>query len=306
MQTTTLHAVDRGDSDPRVQRSKYLGALATQALIAEAELTPKPGLVDRRGSGAHHDLSLGLMKLSATVLEPYFVAMASLSAEYPLDTNLRTELASIGRRAERAMYQATHGSNAHKGAIWLLGLLVSASAYTEAERAPEIAAVAGTIARLPDRALPELITHGDMMQARYGVTGARGEAHDDFSHVVDVGLPTLRARRRDGASEQVCRLDTLLNLMSQVDDTCVLYRGGMDALNTVKHSAYTILAAGGYGTAEGRRLLVDLDRELVARSISPGGSADLLAASLYLDAVENRHPQVHRDHSQWEERDGKA
>src|ERR1700685_1970628 len=75
----------RGDSDRKdspyssraADRSRLLGALAFQALIAEVELTPKPGLVDRRGSGAHHDLSLDLMKRSATVLEPYFVNMAS-------------------------------------------------------------------------------------------------------------------------------------------------------------------------------------------------------------------------------------
>jgi ATP:dephospho-CoA triphosphoribosyl transferase len=39
-------------------QAKHLAGLARQALIAEAELTPKPGLVDRRGSGVHSDLSL--------------------------------------------------------------------------------------------------------------------------------------------------------------------------------------------------------------------------------------------------------
>src|SRR5277367_2370786 len=106
----------------------WLASLARRALIAEAELTPKPGLVDQRGSGAHRDLSLELMKQSTNVLQPYFARMAACSRVWDVDTNLREELAAIGRDAERAMYQATRGSNTHKGAIWILGLLVAAAA----------------------------------------------------------------------------------------------------------------------------------------------------------------------------------
>ncbi len=104
-----------------------LASLAREALIAEAELTPKPGLVDRRGSGAHHDLSLPRMHQSATAIEPYLAEMALRSQGQALDINLRSQLAAIGRDAERAMYHATQGSNSHKGAIWILGLLIAAA-----------------------------------------------------------------------------------------------------------------------------------------------------------------------------------
>ena len=60
------------DAGEELQLGDHLAALARQALIAEAELTPKPGLVDRRGPGAHADLSLELIRLSATVLKTYF------------------------------------------------------------------------------------------------------------------------------------------------------------------------------------------------------------------------------------------
>src|SRR5271169_4522680 len=151
------------------ERSRLLATLASQALIAEAELTPKPGLVDQRGSGAHDDLSLDLMRLSATVLEPFFAAMSENSAGREVDARLREELAEIGRGAERAMFKATRGSNAHKGAIWSLGLLVAATAFRVGQTAREIATVAGAIARLPDRAQPQLITHGGLVRSRYGV-----------------------------------------------------------------------------------------------------------------------------------------
>ena len=306
----------RGDPDRKdtryssraADRSRLLGALAFQALIAEVELTPKPGLVDRRGSGAHHDLSLDLMKLSATVLEPYFVAMSSASLGRDVDSNLRQELAVIGRDAETMMCKATHGSNTHKGAIWNLGLLVSATSCSEEQTAREIAALAGAIARLPDRAQPELITHGDVVRHRYGIAGARGEASDGFPHVIDGGLPTLRKQREAKCSERICRLDALMCLMAEVNDSCVLYRGGREALSLVKSGARAVLRMGGYGSAHGRKLMRELDRQLIARHISPGGSADLLAATIFLDAVERQQSEIRKDYnlSRREGNDGAA
>src|ERR1700683_2192973 len=289
MRGTLLIAGDKQGGTKNLLRSDRLATLATQSLIAEAELTPKPGLVDRRGSGAHNDLSLDLMRLSATVLKPFFAAMSSNSADKEVDAGLREQLAEIGRGAERAMFKATYGANTHKGAIWTLGLLVGAAARRVGQSAQEIATVAGAIARLPDRAQPQLVTHGELMRDRYGVAGARGEASNGFPHVIQFGLPTLCRQRAEKSPEEICRLDALLGLMSEVDDTCVLYRGGSEALSFVKSGAQTVLVAGGYGTFRGRELVRELDRALIARGISPGGSADLLAATIFLDAVE--HPQ---------------
>jgi len=269
-----------------------LAALARQALIAEAELTPKPGLVDRRGSGAHHDLSLDLIRRSAETLEPYFSQMAFLSARRKLDTGLRAELASVGRDAERAMYSSTCGSNAHKGAIWILGLLVAAAARKPPQSVRKVAVVAGAIARLPDHAQPALVTHGDIARRRYGVAGARGEAANNFPHVLEFGLVMLRKQRASGYSEEVSRLDTLLNIMSSLDDTCVLYRGGADALAMVKSGAKDVLLAGGCSHVNGREKLEKLDRALMTSHISPGGSADLLAATIFLDGLESRQIDV--------------
>ena len=280
----TVHVLR--DTAPHRRHSERLAALATQALIAEADLTPKPGLVDQRGAGAHHDLSLALMRQSANVLEPYFATMAFVSAGRNVDSGLRQELAAIGRAAERAMYAVTLGSNTHKGAIWTLGLLVAAAARAEHQNAAEIASMAGAIARLPLRVRPALITHGDVARMRYGSAGARGEAWSGFPHVIQYGLPVLVERRMAGRSEEVSRLDALLAMMARFEDTCVLYRGGAEALSAVKSGAKAVLAAGGHTYASGRQRLRQLDRELIARHISPGGSADLLAATIFLDALE--------------------
>ena len=97
-------------------------------------MTPKPGLVDRRGAGSHTDLSLAIMRRSAFAIEPYFCEMASVSQGAHPSQALRERPAVIGRNAERAMLKATGGSNSHKGAIWILGLLISAAAMMDEGR----------------------------------------------------------------------------------------------------------------------------------------------------------------------------
>ena len=279
--------------------ARWLARLARQALIAEAELTPKPGLVDRRGDGAHTDLSLDILRRSAVAIEPYFCRMAILSKGAQPSRSMREHLALIGRHAEHAMLEATGGSNSHKGAIWALGLLVSAAAMYDEDsaEAAAVAAKAKDTASFEDRAMPRLVSHGDTVARRYGVAGARGEALCGFPHVMQVALPMLHRRRQQGATEQVARLDSLLSVMSRLDDTCVLYRGGEAALATAKEGAIAVEAAGGSGTALGKQRLRQLDRRLLDLNVSPGGSADLLAAALFLDAVERRQNDVEADES---------
>jgi triphosphoribosyl-dephospho-CoA synthase len=270
----------------RVLDAGQLAELARQALVAEVSLTPKPGLVDRRGAGAHSDLSLDLMRQSAAAIAPYFEAMGDSAQSMPFDRGLRTEVAAIGRAAESAMLQATNGSNAHKGAIWILGLLVTAASRGIDLNPAAIAQDAAFLARLPDRAQPQLLSHGEMVQARYGATGARGEAFAGFPHVLHVGLPTLRAERNRARTETNSRLWALLNIMARLEDTCVLYRGGAEGLAIVQKGASDALLAGGPGSVAGELAMLRLDQELLIRNISPGGAADLLAATLFLDALE--------------------
>jgi triphosphoribosyl-dephospho-CoA synthase len=283
-------------------RAIRLARLARQALIAEAELTPKPGLVDRRGPGAHADLSLRIMKRSALAIEPYLCEMALISGRNYPSQPLRERLAVVGREAEQAMLKATSGGNAHRGAIWILGLLISAAMQNEDQaQASTIAGTAKKIATFEDRAIPRLVSHGDLVAKRYGVAGARGEALGGFPHVVDIGLPMLHLRRASAATETVARLDTLLGIMSCLDDTCLLYRGGEEALVTAKAGAAAVESAGGSGTALGKQRLQRLDHRLLELGVSPGGSGDLLAATLFLDAVEQGHHELQADRSGLEE-----
>jgi len=267
------------------RRAAALAERAVHALIEEALLTPKPALVDRRGCGAHTDLDLAKLLRSARALRASFHLMALAAAGAAADLPLRERLGALGRGAERAMLAATGGSNAHRGAIWALGLLVASLALAGPDSsAREVAALAAQLARLPDRHAPCLPSHGAHACRAFGVGGARGEATAGFPHVIEVGLPALAAARRRGASESCARLDALLAIMSSLEDTCLLHRGGWPAVEAARRGARSVLAVGGSGTAAGGAALRALDAELLRRNASPGGCADLLAACLFLDA----------------------
>jgi triphosphoribosyl-dephospho-CoA synthase len=273
----------------QVDNGKVLADLAVGALQEEALLTPKPALVDARGPGAHTDLSLDLLLRSAQSLHGTFVALARAAQGRRADKALREDLAVIGREGEGAMLSATSGVNTHRGALWALGLLVASAAMGQPPDPIErIAARAGAIALQPDRHAPAPTrrSHGACVQGRYGVSGARGEAQRGFPHVITLGLPALRHARWQGVPKPCAQLDALLAIMASLEDTCLLYRGGMAALELARNGARAIITRGGMSTPSSCAALRRLDRALVACNASPGGSADLLAATLFLDRLE--------------------
>jgi triphosphoribosyl-dephospho-CoA synthase len=264
-----------------------LADMAVAALIDEATLTPKPGLVDLRSRGAHRDMDWLLLCHSAWALHPTFCALAEAGCQLAEPRALRERIGQIGRAGEAAMLRATGGINTHRGAIWALGLLVTAAAQEPARHAPHaVAARSGAIARHRDRFAPASTGNkGEIACRRHGIGGARAEAQAGFPHAIHVALPWLERSRANGDGEPSARLNALLALMAQLDDTCVLSRGGSAALASVQAGAAQVLAAGGAGCRQGRRALRRLEHLLVAANLSPGGAADLLAATLFLDRL---------------------
>ncbi|MGF6126619.1 triphosphoribosyl-dephospho-CoA synthase [Pseudomonas frederiksbergensis] len=264
-----------------------LADLAVDALIDEADLSPKPALVDRRGNGAHTDLHLGLMHASALSLWPAFKEMADAAIGFgEVGLPLREALGRIGREGEHAMLATTNGVNTHRGAIWALGLLVAAAAL-ENTSASAVTLCAARLALLDDRFAPRPLTHGAQVAQRYGARGAREEAQLGFPSVLQRALPQLKRSRAMGHGEQNARLDALLAIMTRLADTCVLYRAGEQGLQTMQLGAQAVLDAGGSASLGGRRRLHELDEQLIALNASPGGAADLLAACLFIDRIES-------------------
>ena len=267
--------------------AERLADLAVDALIDEADLSPKPALVDRRGNGAHTDFHLGLIHASALSLWPAFKEMADAAIEFgDVGLPLREALGRIGREGEQAMLATTNGVNTHRGAIWALGLLVAAAAL-ENTNPSAVTLCAARLALLDDRFAPRPLSHGAQVAQRYGARGAREEAQLGFPSVLQRALPQLKRSRALGHGEQNARLDALLAIMTRLADTCVLYRAGETGLQTMQLGAQAVLDAGGSASLGGRRRLHELDEQLIALNASPGGAADLLAACLFIDRLES-------------------
>jgi triphosphoribosyl-dephospho-CoA synthase len=284
-------AFDAFDATPgSASVAERLADLAVDALIDEADLSPKPALVDRRSSGAHTDLHLGLMHASAISLWPAFKQMAeAANAVGEINALLRETIGRLGREGEASMMRTTNGVNTHRGAIWALGLLVTAAALDPNDLSPEgLCRRAGHLALIEDRhqAANQSQSHGQTVARKYGATGAREQARTGFPAVTQTGLPQLIRSRAAGHGEQNARLDALLAIMTTLSDTCVLYRAGEEGLHAMQHGAQRVLDAGGSATLSGRRALNQLDQQLLSLNASPGGAADLLAACLFIDRLE--------------------
>jgi triphosphoribosyl-dephospho-CoA synthase len=266
---------------------------AVLALLHELAAWPKPGLVSHVDTGSHTDMDAAMMQSSAAALRPFFAELAMAGRDGAGMGQLRI----IGLRAEAAMLAATGGVNTHRGAIFGLGLLCAAAGAV-AEISAEGAAVApvrlgqvvvqrwaGDIQRGP---IP-LFSHGAAALRRYGAGGARGEAAGGFRSVYEVGWPALRQGRSLQSNDPSAPpVQACFALIAAVHDTNLLHRGGADGMRFAGEAAASFLLEGGVGAPDWRARAAIVHAAFVARRLSPGGCADLLAMTLFVDALESK------------------
>jgi triphosphoribosyl-dephospho-CoA synthase len=255
-------------------------ALACWALREELTTWPKPGLVSPIDRGSHDDMDASLFEESIASLADYFEAIyAAGRAGAGLN-----EMRALGIAAEARMLRATRGVNTHRGAIFTLGLLLAAAGRRDSAKrlgaivretwGPEISQVEPS---QPD-------SHGLRAARRYNIAGARGQAAGGFPHIYHVGLPALRSARRAGWN--LARVQCVFVLVAHLDDTNLLHRGGEPGLEFARSRARDFLDAGGILRPDGLERAANVHREFVARRLSPGGAGDLLAATIFVDAVD--------------------
>jgi triphosphoribosyl-dephospho-CoA synthase len=261
-----------------------IGGWASECLKLEVATHPKPGLVSHVNTGAHRDMDAALLNASATTLEPYFTALAEAGAAGTGMGRLR----AIGLAAERAMLVTTNGVNTHRGAIFGLGLFCAAAGF---RRSYGAAMTLGAV--IKERWGGEILdgpialrTHGAEMARRHGAGGATVQAGTGFSAVYGVALPALRLGRRLAPGDaEAARVQACMSLIATVEDTNLLYRGGLEGLVFAQRLAQEFLDLGGVGRSNWRERAEKIHVAFVARRLSPGGCADLLAMSLFVEGI---------------------
>ncbi len=262
--------------------AQQIGRAATLALYDELALAPKPGLVTLTDRGSHADMDAHTFMRSLLALRSYFVRIAELGAAgAPFEA-----LERCGIAAEARMLAATGGINTHRGAIFMLGLLCAAAGAlgrraTPAELRQTLLARWGEA--LSARAQRPSTLPGGMAARRLHLRSASAEAALGFPALFETAEPALRNARARGLATTPAHVDTLFSIMAVLDDSNLAHRGGLEGLRFAQAAARDFLAAG--GAAQGIEAAAAIGSEFVRRRLSPGGSADTLAAACWLSRV---------------------
>ena len=280
--------------------AETVGSLAVEAMLYEVTCTPSPGLVDRVNSGAHTDMDFYSFMSSSAALSVCMVrcVQAGLNHAGALPV-LYPVLRQIGIEGEARMLQATGGVNAQKGLLFSLGIVAAAVGWLQQTRGKQdsgsvLQCVATMTSGLVARELANLdkpvtnLTAGEKLYRLHGVTGIRGEMEQGLPAILECGLPTLRQAMADNLGVNGALLQTLLILMTVVDDTTVMNRHHPDKMRLwARGKAQEALAVGGLYTEAGQALLSAMDRDFIEHNVSPGGVADLLSVTWFLYRLEN-------------------
>ena len=278
----------------------FIGSAFLTGTLLELSTHPKPGLVTPRSNGAHRDMNLQTFMVSSAAIAPCFYQCAEAGlTHFGAEQALLPVIRGIGSRYEQRLLAATNGINTQRGLLFSAGILSGVAGLVLRDRplkdADELFELTAAMTKglcqrelgmLGDR---EPKTAGEKLYRRYGVLGIRGEVEAGFPTVRAAGLPALRSARERAASLPTLLLHTLISLMSTTEDTTVLWRGGLSALDFVRDAARRILDLGGAMSDEGMAAIAALDAECITRNISPGGSADLLAITVGVDALLGGH-----------------
>ena len=308
-------AMEQGDMNvirqlvPPTTLPYIIARLATQALQAELDTTPKPGLVDKDNNGAHRDMDYALMQRSIDTLHPYFVKLALLGFADTLPTH--TAIRDIGIEAERAMLAATNGVNTHKGALFSMGLAVVAAAHEERKIAANeeqilkernggedvLVSLQTTIKALAASFPDTSGTHGSkaklLSKGTTAIKGALDNAREGYEMLFAEWLPFYIERRKERDAHTLHK--TLLRIMCDLDDTNVIYRTDLATAEEVKQEARALLDSFSKAhTAEDKEkriaaellALKDMDKRYTARNISPGGAADMLSLTIFIGSIQ--------------------
>ena len=267
--------------------------LATRALKAELNTTPKPGLVDSHDSGAHRDMDHALMMRSIRALHPYFVQLATLgydSTQLPA----HNDIVSIGLEAEKAMFKSTGGVNTYKGALFSMGLALTAATYiigrgkvattTHGKEYVPGDLLSATIIQLANGFPDTSGTHGSrakqLAQSGCSLKSALDNAREGYPQLFEEWLPFYETRIK--GDDSYVKHKTLLRIMCDLDDTNIVYRTDYDTMLNVKTQARHLLEDFSEAGID------DLNRDFVSRNISPGGSADMLALVVFLFGITRK------------------
>lgn len=275
--------------------------LSLQALQEEPAVWPHFGLVSPFDNGSHDDMNYATLTSSAAAIAPYLSQCFTLGYQQALLSDKASSgelfllLRDVGIQAETVMLRATKQVNTHKGAIFLLAILLGALGHLMAKqpnRKPSIQSwlkqanalaqpfIAEDLCRVP---IGVSQTYGEWAYVRYGIEGVRG--------VVNQGYQLIRqafhfVQRYPRNKQEIACSQMRLFFVAHSEDTNILKRGGFDQYQMVRKAARGALHKGGVYTQQGRTEIMRLEQHMQQGGLSAAAAGDMtilliLAVKLY-------------------------
>ncbi|MBU1094807.1 MAG: citrate lyase holo-[acyl-carrier protein] synthase [Firmicutes bacterium] len=247
------------------------------SILEELELEDKFGLVTPSSCGSHPDMDYQLMIRAKDAILPFLVDLFILGYQAEQLDHLIMQAKAIGIEAENKMFETTHGINAYKGLIYILGLALVSLGYTVAQQ-QDFKNIFENMSILSESAYEDFdkepITAGISLYRKHNITGIRGEAYRGIPSVLSA-LPLLIDHT------DITLRNVLKHLILVSEDTVFLKRA-----HTIKH----------YNEIKDTLRQTDLNDQIqlkafnqktIQEHLSFGGSADLLIVTIFLKAI---HP----------------
>lgn len=273
--------------------SEILGDLALKAMILEVSAAPSFGLVSPLTSGSHKDMDYYTFLESSFTIKPYLKKMANFGySSFPLELIFK-KIRKVGIEAEKKMFLATKDINTHKGMIFLMGIAVTAAAKAHYENMgfQDISKIIVNMCSeimedFKDLKSKKSLTHGEKLYLEYGIKGIRGEVVGGLENIFSGGLDILEESLKKDSSINLAMIQTLIFFMKTLEDSTILHRHGVKILNEVKKDADFLLKKGGVYSENGLKEIMKMEKRYIELGISPGGSADSLAVTLFLYEIK--------------------
>lgn len=273
-----------------------IAALAQRAVLYEVATNPKPGLVDPLNRGSHADMDFFTFLASGSAIYKGMFECVLTGIREHKSVDVLIELRKVGIECEKDMFAATKGINTHKGIIFSLGLICASAGILKGKnQSISTRSICDTVKRITrDLVIKDFqnldnkkdLTQGEKFFKEYGIKGIRGEVELGFPTVINKGMPVLRELHEMSYTKNEMFLQVLLNIMTEVEDTNIISRGGIESLEFVQMKSREFIVKGGINNPGYKDELILMNNEFVDKNISPGGAADLLAVTILLGLLE--------------------
>lgn len=285
------------DNEKLIDKLSYkVSQLGLKAMISEVSTYPSFGLVSPISSGSHKDMNYYTFLNSAMAITPYLKEMFMIGYSYHLPKYIFDAIRNIGKECEKEMFKATNNINTHKGMIFLMGICMASigkALYHDAEffHIQDIikSMVKNILDDFKDINTKKTLTHGEKLYLEHRFTGIRGQVKDGLSVIFEY---IINKYNDSQLKENDLYTQILIELMSKVEDSTIVYRHDIQTLRKVQFDARELLKLGGMLTKEGKKKCYDLEKLYIKKNISPGGCADLLAISILLLEIRRLYSEL--------------